>query len=194
MGVHRSGLIALSDGVRAYFAQNEVPAEVTKVGLKYRTFRVNQGPGGGSRVCIIPGEFDGDLAPKPARFGKLKKPRHNATEDGNPRALAWWEKPFTVSIWGVDLTDLGDEEKQLQATEDLFELTVRALRAAFDPVTQQPVGLADIVEGPVVLNRKEVERNFGFELLAQFTHNGPLFDSEVEIGFPDGAIARDPAS
>lgn len=191
---NRSGLIALADGARAYFEANGVAAVIPPVGLKYRTFQINQGPGGGSRVVFIPGEYDGQLEPKAMRAGELRKPRHNATDDINPRELVWWRKSVTLSIWAVDTTNLASEQAQWAALEDLFESTVQAVHNARDPVSGLPVGLADVVWVNTTLNRTVIENSFGFELLVTLTHSGPLFDLPIEQAFPQPSVARVPAA
>ena len=199
--MNRSGLIALSDGVRAFFAANNVAATVTPVGWRYRSFQVNQGPGGGSRVCFIPGKIDPSSpgAPKVLDAGTFAPPRLSSpgpraggvtTGAGNPRPLVSWKKVVSLSVWAVDTTDLGNDELQLAALENLVESTYQAIHNAVDPVSGQAVGLADIELTDAVWNLPPVERAFGRELVAYFIQSGPLFDLPIDYTTPQPAILR----
>ena len=186
---NRSGLVALSDGVRAFFAANGVAATVTPVGWRYRSFQVNQGPGGGSRVCFIPGKIDptSPAAPKVVDAGTFEQPR---LKTANPRPLAQWSKVVTLSVWGVDTSDLENDELQLAATENLLESTYQAMHAAVDPVTGVNVGLADVVLRDAVWTLPPVELGFGREFVAYFVHRGPLFDLPIATTTPQPLIVR----
>lgn len=196
----RSGLIALSDGVRAYFAQNSVPALVTPVGWRYRSWNTG-GPGGGSRVCFVPGKLDPSALtpPKIMDAGRLTQPRKAAPGprmggpmggSGNPRPLRWWHRIVSVCVWGVDLTDTSNDELQLQATEDLVELTVQAMHNAIDPVDGVNVGLADIEWSECVWTVPPQDRGFGREWVGYFEHATPLFDATLDTTTPQPAIVR----
>jgi hypothetical protein len=183
----RSGLKALSRGLADYFQQHQVAAAVGKVGWRSR-FRVdNQGPGGGSRVILIPGEYDGAAVPKSMKGGTLTKPRHAHVE---ARELVWWHKTVTVSVWGNDRVEPDDDEAQIEATEALFEWTVRGLHNAIDPVSGRPVGLADIVWQDVNWVKPPSERAFGLEILATFEHQSALFDVPDDLAYPLGVVSR----
>lgn len=200
--MNRSGLIALSDGVRAFFQANSVSASVPPVGWRYRSFQVNQGPGGGSRVCFIPGKIDPTApgVPKVLDAGQITQPRQAGASGpkvggpgvyaGNPRPLRWWHKVVTVSIWGVDISDPSNDELQLAATEDLFEATIQAMHHAVDPVSGSAVGLADIEITDAQWVLPPVEMAFGRELVLFIVQNGPLFDLPVETTTPQPAIIR----
>lgn len=188
----RSGLIALSDGVRAYFAANSVPAVVTPVGWRYRTFQINQGPGGGSRVCLIPGRID-PTAPAPPKvvdagdFAGASMSANRSSPTG-PRPLVTWRKVISLSVWGVDTSDTSNDELQLAATENLFEWAYRALHSAVDPVTGQSVGLQQLALQDAQWVLPPVERAFGRELVAWFVLSGPLYDVIPSIGYPAAGL------
>jgi len=196
----RSGLIALADGMRAYFEAQRIPAVVTPVGWKYRSFVINQGPGGGSRVCLIPGRIDpsSGTPPKVIEAGTFKQPMFgDAGSNGgyaNPRRLIEWDRTVSLCVWGVDTTQLDNDEAQYAALEDLVEATYQALHNAVDPVTGINVGLADVVLQDAVFTLPPVELAFGRELVGYFQHKGPLFDVADRIVTPKGAIVRQPAT
>jgi hypothetical protein len=97
-----SGLQFLRDQVAQYFIDNNIPAVVAKVGLKYRSFQTNTNvPGGANRVCFIPGEYDGTSALKPRKYGEISRLTRNASSVNNPRELAQWERPCTISVWSA---------------------------------------------------------------------------------------------
>lgn len=198
--IGRSGLIALSDGVRAQFAQQGVQAVVTPVGWKYRSFQANQGPGGAQRVSFIPGKID-PTSPAPpkvidggtfdaARFGNAGAGLGGA----NPRRLITWRRLCSISVWAVDLTDVGNDEIQFAAVENLWESTYAAMHNAVDPVSGINVGLADIELGQCTITRPPVEQAFGLEIVVYFEHKGPLFDNVIPQVFPAPAVLRSPAS
>lgn len=195
----RSGLVALADGMRSYFEANEIPAVVMPVGWKYRAFLVGQGPGGGSRVCLIPGKLDptAGTPPKVTEAGTFKQPAFADAGTGggnaNPRRLIEWVRTVTLSVWGVDVEHLNDDEAQFHATENLLEWTYQAMHAAVDPVTGINVGLADVVLKDAVWVIPPVEQGFGRELVAYFEHHGPLFDLPDAIATPQPGIYRSPA-
>lgn len=191
----RSGIIALADAVRVYFEANNVQAHVARVGLKYRTFLTNQGPDGGSRVVFIPGDFNGDPSVKPIDEGELDDPLHHVSV--NPRELAEWRRVVTASIWGVDYARIEDEEAQIQATEDLFEWTLRAIQNAVKPVTigeqtfYTHLG-ADVERGKVTRAYPPLENGYGHELLWRFVLKGPFYDLADPTVVPTpGPIVKD---
>lgn len=189
--MNTSGLIALANGMRAYFAANSVAATVAAVGLTQRSRVINQGVGGGSRVVLMAGAIDASGALKSYAGGRLGKPKLTHT---NPRPLALWERVSTISIWGVDLAKPQDEQAQLEATESLFEWVIRAAHNAVDPDTGDPVGLANIVWGDVMWTYPPGENAFGREMLVTFTHSAVLFDQKIDTTTPHGAVARNPTS
>ena len=197
----RSGLIALADGMRAYFAKFNVPAVVTPVGWRYRTFQMNQGPGGGSRVCLIPGKIDPSQPGVPSVLdaGTFAQPRLATpgprlggalSLGGNPRPLASFHKIVSLSIWAVDPTDTSNDELQFAALEGLLDWTYQAMHNAVDPVTKKNVGLGDIDLTDAVWTTPPVERAFGRELVAYFLHHGPILDQAVGITTPQPSVER----
>jgi hypothetical protein len=183
----RSGLKALSAGVASYFSQNNVQAVVGKIGWRSR-FRVdNQGPGGGSRVIFIPGEYDGSTDFKPMKGGELTKPRHSHVE---ARELVWWRKTVTLSVWGADRINPDDDEAQIEATEALFEWAVRGVHNAIDPMSGRPVGLADVVWKDVTWVKPPSERAFGLEMLVTFEHQAAMFDVAGDLAYPLGVVTQ----
>lgn len=185
--MHQSGLVVLADAVRVYFDANGVRATVAPVGLRYRSFSMNQGPGGGSRIVFIPGDFSGDAALKPIDEGELGDPLKRLGD--NPRELVEWNRTVTISIWGVDASDVSDEQRQIEATENLLELVVRAVHNAVSPNTGYAIG-ADRDEngsstwGKVSRTYPPVENGFGCELLVRLRIKGPLFDAPAQIVTP----------
>jgi hypothetical protein len=192
----RSGLIALSDGLRAFFAANAVPAIVTPVGFRYRTFQTNQGPDGGSRVCLIPGKIDptSPAPPKVLEAGTFRGASQSANRSGpgGPRPLATWDRIVSLSVWGVDPSDTSNDELQLAATENLLEWTYRGLHAAVDPVTGKNVGLSAVELQDAAWVAPPVERAFGRELVAWFVHSGPLYDLVPRLTFPTPVLTKGP--
>jgi hypothetical protein len=188
----RSGLIALSDGVRAQFDTLGVPAVVTPVGWKYRSFVVNQGPGGAARVSFMPGKIDpsSPAPPKVADAGTFEQPTFTSNGgrfnglNANPRRLIDWRRIVSLSVWAVDTTDTSNDELQFAALENLVEATYAAMHNAVDPVTGVNVGLADINITQAVYTRPPVEGAFGMELVAYFEHLGPLYDNPIGIVIP----------
>jgi hypothetical protein len=180
------GLIALANSVRAYFAANNIPAEVPKVGLKSRSLWAR------SRVVFVPGEFDGNLDAKPLREGRLTAPDH--TKSDNPRELVTWERVATVCVLGVDPTRRDDEEAQIQAATRLLELTLQAMWNATTPIPSAPAGSREFGwtgqasllfdNGTVTGCYPPVEMGFGRELLLTFTQRGPLFDAPIPTVTP----------
>lgn len=188
--MNTSSLIALANGVRAYFVANGITAIVAPVGWRERAKITNQGPGGASRVCFIPGDFDASGAPKASRGGALVSPKHTHL---NPRQLLGWDRACTVSVWGVDPAALSDEQAQIAATETLLELTIRAMHSAVDPDTQKNVGLADIRWGEATWTIPPLEQSFGREVLVSFVHRATFFDATIERTTPKPAVARNPS-
>jgi hypothetical protein len=200
MTIIRSGLIALSDGVRAQFASLGVTATVTPVGWKYRTFVINQGPGGANRVCFMPGKID-PSSPNPPKVldaGVFEPPRFGNAGAGlgnaNPRRLVSWRRVVSVCVWAVDTTDTSNDELQFAALENLWEQTYAAMHNAVDPVSGVNVGLADVDFTDCVITRPPVEMAFGLELVAYFEHKGPLYDNAIATAFPSPLIVRNQLS
>ncbi len=176
LGAPRSGILRLRNDVAAYFEANDVNASVPPVGLKYRSFVLNQGPGNANRVVFIPGEFDGSLAPKPRRYGSLSRGTRNHASAINPRELLSWERPITISVWSAPVPGAPREEgSTIGVAEDLLEQVVRAVQAS---------GAADITWGNVVISAPPVENGFGVEFLVSVTQRGPLFEATLDYAQP----------
>lgn len=189
------GLVALVAALGDYFTANKVAATVG-FGLKARMAQINQGPGGASRVILIPGKIDPSPgSSKVVDGGPFSQPRH--TRD-NPRHLAWWHKIITCSVWGVDPTKPRDELAEYAATVDLLEKTYQGLHNAVytDPRdgSKFAVGLADLQLDGSSWVSPPTEVAFGRELVVFFTHNGPIFDRLIDTTTPQPAIVRDPAT
>lgn len=186
----RSGLLHLRNATEAYFQANDVPATVALVGLKYRSFTMNQrSDSNANRVVFIPGVFDGNLAPKPRAYGTLSRNTQNSSYVVNPREILAWERPFTLSIWAAPQPGNTEGEDQAVAlAEDLLEQTVRAITYAPDAYG---VSLAaSVIWGSVTIASPPVEGGFGVEFLVQATQNGPLFDKTLEVTRALPAIRR----
>lgn len=186
----QSGLLGAVDAVRAFFAQNNVDA-VVEAGWKRRVRQDNQSANGAGRVVFTPsGSDDGD-------GGKLAQvrfpgPRNlrdpSATNPtkvvGSVRSLLEWERRVLVSVWAVDVDPQRreDEAAQIQAVEDLFEWTIRAVHSA-------PGAFASVVWGSTRWT-PPLERAFGLELRFDLTFRHPMFDTPRMLVFPGGALAR----
>lgn len=166
----RSGVLYLRDQTAAYATANAFPVVVAPVGLKYRSFNLNQFPvgGGANRIVFIPGVFDGNGPPKARKYGTLLRESRNAASVNNPRELLSWERPITVSLWSApEPGHAADEDSSIGRAEDLLELLAQAL---------QEVGAATLRWGEVTINSPPQEGAFGTELLVSLTQIGPLFD------------------
>lgn len=175
-----SGLVALVTNVQSYFTSRSVTANVS-LGWKQPTKQINQGTGRANRVVFIPsdtsgrgGKLVGTQQPGPRAFG-------SPTQDTSVRALYDWERELLVSVWAVDTSNPHDEAKQIEAVEDLFEWTVRAVHYAAHNNARW---------GAVNWTTEPVEHSFGRELRAGLTYRHPLFDTEVGIAFPTAAITK----
>jgi hypothetical protein len=148
---------------------------VVAFGWRARQQVINQGPGGASRIVLIPGDPDSGNA------GTLERGHLVST---NPRVLLTWGKLVTMSVWGVDSSSdaaLQDEAKQAIATENLFELAVRAAHNAVDPDTGDFLGAASLHWLTPKWSTKNTNLYFGRELLVPFVQKGPLFDSTFAV-------------
>ncbi len=168
IGTPKSGLLQLRNGVADYFAQYSIPAEIARVGLKYRSFGLNQSnPGNANRVVFIPGVFDGSDSPKSRSYGELSRSSSGHSSVVNPRELLSWERPATISIWSAPVPgQSAAEDESINVVEDLLEQVVRAVQATAH---------ADITWGSVDINTI-TQGAFGIELLAHITQKGPIFD------------------
>ncbi len=179
----KSGILRLRDDIAKYFALYNVPATVPPVGLKYRSFALNQSaPGNANRVCIIPGEFDGSAVPKPRRYGTLSRSNRNHASVNNPRELASWDRPITISCWSAPPPGQAKDEGAIIAlAEDLLQEVVRAVHAS---------GCSDITWGAVTINAP-VENPFGVELLVSITQRGPLYDTTLDYAQPTSGLTSE---
>lgn len=183
----RSGILALRNAVAAYFADNAINAAVSPVGLKYRSFALNQSPSAGAnRVVFIPGEFDGDPKIKARKYGALTREGRNAGSVVNPRELLSWARPITISIWsGPQPGQNQDEGLNVGIAEDLLEKVVQAV---------QVFGKASLHWGEILINAPPVENSFGAELLVGLTQIGPLYDITYDYVqatiTPEGVLTR----
>lgn len=178
-----SGLVALVASVRSYFEAHGVTANVS-MGWKEPAKQVNQGAGRANRVVFIPsasngrgGSIGATQQPGARRFGTVPN-------DVETRALFDWERLVTVAVWAVDTDAPNDEEKQIEAVEDLFEWTIRAVHA---------FARNNARWGEVSWLASPIERQFGRELQASLTFRHPLFDSPADRAFPGFAITKDPS-
>lgn len=177
--VIKSGLVALVTDVRAYFVEHEVTAKVS-LGWKERTKQINQGPGRANRVVFTPSDDSG-------RGGKIvaaKQPGNHPVKnelgaiEGHVRPLRNWERIVVVSVWAVDATDaqsLQDEEKQIEATETLFEWVLRAVHQSVHVNGQW---------GDVIWTTDPVEHLFGRELRVSLLFSHPLYDRPTGMAYP----------
>ena len=177
-------LAQLALGMQAFIATATVDAQKTganplpiqasvSFGWREREKIINQGPGGASRIVVIPGN------PRTGAAGKFTRGHQTSS---NPRVLLTWSKLATLSVWGVDTTSLTNEAKQAVATETLVELAVQALHNAVDPDTGDPLGVGNITWGdPEWGAPSNTNQYFGRELLISFTQHGPLFDQAYAV-------------
>lgn len=179
----RSGLLRLRNGVAAYFDQNQVPAIVANVGLKYRAFILNQNlQTNAGRVVFIPGDFDGDASPRPRRFGSITRHNNNAGSVYNPRELACWDRTFTISVWSPPVLGHDQQDQTMEQSEAILEQTVRAVQASAQ---------ATVFWGDVVCLEGSPESLFGVELLVHAIQRLPIFDATLDVVTPSaGAMNR----
>lgn len=175
----RSAITYVRDSVEQYL---EGIAVVAKVGLKYRSFTLNQDPTlGANRIVFIPGVFDGDTEVKVRDFGGISRATQNTTSVVNPAEIGVWEKPFTISIWAAQpLGTSGDEGAAQDAAEDLLEQVFRALVSIRDPSTNQSIA-ASLLFGPIRVQSPPSDNGFGCELLWQINILCPLFGPTHEV-------------
>lgn len=170
----RSGITALYRGMVAYFEAANIGVPIL-LGLKARD-RWDT-----SRVVMIDGVFDGSNPAKPIKAGTFGAPWQKQSQ--NPRELASWPRPFTLSIRGVDRTRLDDESAQLEAMDQLIESTFQAVWNATDERGRN-VGQANVEWGEGIWMVPPVQQAFGRELLVNCTHKEVLFDRGSPIAFP----------
>lgn len=173
----QSGLVAMVASVREYFEAADVTATVS-LGWKQPTQQINQGPGGANRVVFIPSDPSG-------RGGKILPARQPGPRQVDAsttvRSLYSWDRQLVVSVWAVDATAPQDEALQIEAVEDLFGWTIRAVHA---------FAHADARWGDVAWTTSPVEHVFGRELRAGLSLNHPMFDVPIGLAFPTPAITK----
>lgn len=171
-GPPRSGIVYLRNMVEGYFNDFNVPAVVTPVGLKYRSFTLNQSnPANANRVVFIPGVFEGDVKAKRS-YGEISRETRNSSYVNNPREIASWDRPITISLWSAPVPGHRDSEQEsIALVENLLEQTVRALQAA---------GKGSIHFGAVTIPVPS-EGVFGEELLLHIVQVGPLLDVTLDV-------------
>jgi hypothetical protein len=175
----RSAITYIRDSVAAYL---DGIAVVAKVGLKYRSFTLNQDPlVGANRVVFIPGVFEGDTEVKVRDFGGISRATQNTSSVVNPAEIGMWEKPLTISIWAAQpVGTAGDEGAAQDAAEDLLEQVFRALVSVRDPSTGQSIA-ASLIFGPIRLQSPPSDNGFGCEILWQVNVLCPLFGPSHEV-------------
>jgi len=190
----RSGLLYLRDAVAGYFSENGIAASVVPVGLKYRSFTLNQSdPANANRVCFIPGVFDGENLLKSRDYGVLSRETDNSASVVNPREICAWERPFTVSVWSAPERGHSDNEGlSIALAEDLLEQVLRAIVHTPDPNPENGGGsiAASIVWGPLFLKAPPVESGFGAELLVHAVQRAPFYDFSLEVVQAAAVIPR----
>jgi hypothetical protein len=171
-------------GVQAFFTARGVTANVS-LGWKEASKQVNQGAGRANRVVFIPSDrsgrggalkLDRNLQPGQRHFGSPVK-------DASAKALYTWERLLTVSVWAVDSTAPNDEGKQIEAVEDLFEWTIRAVHDFAHASAQW---------GEVAWLATPIERQFGRELQASLVFRHPMFDTPQDRAFPGFDLEKVP--
>jgi len=184
-----SALLALSDnfriwltqpGVASYLASMGLAApNVTACGWKQREQQLNQGPGRANRVIFIPGTIDGDS------LGDITEPRRSG--DPTQRTLFTWERTITASLWACDKSATADEEAQIEASENLLQLTVAGIQA---------VASADWIATRTRRDSKASENMpFGQEILLEFLHRELLIDLPQRVrGNVTPVVNKQPSS
>lgn len=194
MNTNRDSLLALADGVRAYFAlqaqrdarANKTPADVVvgTVGLRERASKLNEAPEGANRILFIEPE-DGDM-------GSFS--REGVGQRGLPRVLMQLAMPVTLSVWSLDKEAREDEYAQRAAAMALLERTLQAIRRAIDPVTNQSIPFGAIHFGKVRRVRPvSDELSFGCELQVSLTLDTVFYDEETPSVTPGVAIGKPPS-
>ncbi len=177
----RSGLVYLRDQVAEYFLSRAIPVEVAPVGLKYRSFTLNQNPVlGGGRIVFVPGRFEGDTTLKVRDYGTLSRRTMNSVSVENPREIGAWERLFTICVWAAQPPGTsGNSEAATQAADDLLECVFRAIQMAPDPTGGNMS--ASVVWGGVSVNSPPEDSSFGSELIVQASQIGPIFGETLEV-------------
>lgn len=190
----RSGLLYLRDAVADYFADNVIAATVAPVGLKYRSFTLNQSqPANANRVCFIPGVFDGENLLRNRDYGTLSRDTDNSASVVNPREIVAWDRPFTLSVWSAPALGQSDNEGlSVALAEDLLEQVLRAITHAPDPSVENEGGsiAASVIWGAMLLKAPPNESAFGAEILVQATQRAPFLDVTLDVAQATAVIPR----
>ncbi len=181
-------------GIRAYF-DGIGEGTVVAFGYRERAKQINQGLGSANRVIILPGDPTGaggkmGAAPKDVGLRDVFDPAAaaDAPRVAVVRALASWERQFSISIWGYDDSAARDELLQAVAVERLFEQTLQALEQI------NGAGGPNLVWGPTTWTVPK-ETTHGSELLVGVTLTLPLLDvPDNDLAFPDFDLKRGAAT
>jgi hypothetical protein len=178
--VSGSGLLALSNGVRDYFAAQDLDVLVGPVGRRTRENWIDQAPSGAANRVLF-------MQPKGDR-GRIIR----GHQTFNPDSIAYWERPVVVSMWGADPSQPDDEEAQIEAAENLFELTMQAIRRAVDPLTKRAINLSNLEFGNLREVDDQKDNYVGVELQLSIVLKGPIFDVTLETTAPKASMLRPP--
>lgn len=183
-----NGLEWLAGQVRDYFALPDVGiGAVVQVGFRTRHRQDNQGAGRANRVLFVPGDPTG-------KAGALSQPRGPGERWGDPvgapvdvttttgrgRALREWIQLVTLYVWAVDATAPTNEERQIAATTELLEWTLRAMQAAAGN---------NAIPGDATWTIP-VDRAYGQELAVALRLRTQLYDVGSERVFPSLALTK----
>jgi hypothetical protein len=140
-------------------------------------------------VVFIPGVFDGGNSLKARAYGELSRKTRNASAVNNPREIAEWERPCTISVWAAPPPNaLQEEDLALVLAEDLLEKVLRGLYGAALVIpdnTEMSFGVAGAFSlGAVSVNSPPTESGYGCELLVAMTLRGPFYDKTLDVVFP----------
>lgn len=200
-------IIALADGVRAYFAAvpasmgGPIDATVLVTFGKERWKQLNQGGDKrANRVLFIVGAEDGKggkytksfgvRGPGPARRVTPAPPLSHTTPynptlvGSDPRPIIGDDGTYLVSTWAIGSTDRATrsaEEDTIIAEQNLFEWTVRAV---------QRVARAGAIWEEYEWNTDPKENRFGIERLSTLTLKGVYYDIEHDLAFPTPVVDR----
>jgi hypothetical protein len=178
----KSALVALYRSISSYFVDQEVEAKVL-FGLKERDLWET------SRVVVIDGIFDGNVTPKALDAGAFFAPTQKKSAN-NPRELVSWPRPVTLSIRGVDITNVDSEAHQTEAMEALIEATLQGIQNAVDPKSGTAVGQANLDWGRCQWLKPPVQQSFGMEFLLGMTLKCVFFDLAQGVAFPTAVIGK----
>jgi hypothetical protein len=162
-------------------------------GYRERAKQINQGVGGANRIVILPGDPNGGggkmgTAPKDVGLRDIDDPAQpaDAPRVGVVRAIASWERQFSISIWAADEASQRDELLQAVAVEAMFERVVQCLEGI------KGAGGPNLVWGSTTWTVPK-ETTHGSELIVGVTLALPLLDvPDDDLAFPDFDLKRGP--